>query len=257
MTCEDKQATPAPGDAIQAPGTPEDVWAAWLGPASFPALDLSGLRRVLVVAAHPDDEVLGLGGTMARLAAAGAQLRLVSVTDGEASHPHSTTQVARNLARIRTAETRAALAALGASGAERVRLRLPDTGVGRHEAALTDQLADLAEGFDAVAAPWSHDVHADHEAAGRAALAAGLRTGVPVLQYPVWTWHWATPQDRRVPWHRAARIPLTPESLARKRAALDCFNSQLHPLGPDPADAAVLPPSETAHFLRDYETVLR
>jgi LmbE family N-acetylglucosaminyl deacetylase len=257
MTREDKQATPAPGDAIQAPGTPEDVWAAWLGPASFPALDLSGLRRVLVVAAHPDDEVLGLGGTIARLAAAGAQLRLVSVTDGEASHPHSTTQVARNLARIRTAETRAALAALGASGAERVRLRLPDTGVGRHEAALTDQLADLAEGFDAVAAPWSHDVHADHEAAGRAALAAGLRTGVPVLQYPVWTWHWATPQDRRVPWHRAARIPLTPESLARKRAALDCFTSQLHPLGPDPADAAVLPPSETAHFLRDYETVLR
>jgi LmbE family N-acetylglucosaminyl deacetylase len=257
MTCEDKQATPAPGDAIQAPGTPEDVWAAWLGPASFPALDLSGLRRVLVVAAHPDDEVLGLGGTIARLAAAGAQLRLVSVTDGEASHPHSTTQVARNLARIRTAETRAALAALGASGAERVRLRLPDTGVGRHEAALTDQLADLAEGFDAVAAPWSHDVHADHEAAGRAALAAGLRTGVPVLQYPVWTWHWATPQDRRVPWHRAARIPLTPENLARKRAALDCFTSQLHPLGPDPADAAVLPPSETAHFLRDYETVLR
>jgi len=257
MTCEDKRATPAPGNAIQALGTPEDVWAAWPEPAGFPVVDLSGLRRVLVVAAHPDDEVLGLGGTIARLAAAGAQLRLVSVTDGEASHPNSTTSVARDLVRIRTAETRAALAALGASDTEIVRLRLPDTGVGHHEAALTAQLADLAEGFDAIAAPWSQDVHADHEAAGRAALAAGERAGVAVLQYPVWTWHWATPQDPRVPWHRAARIPLTPQDLARKRAALDCFTSQLHPLGPEPADAAVLPPSEIAHFLRDYETVLR
>jgi LmbE family N-acetylglucosaminyl deacetylase len=244
-------------DAIQAPGTPERVWAAWTAPAGFPELDLLGLRRVLVVAAHPDDEVLGLGGTIARLAAAGARLRLVSVTDGEASHPRSTSPTARDLVRVRSAEARSALAALGAGDTEIVRLRLPDTGVGDHEPELAARLAQLAEGFDAVAAPWSRDVHGDHEATGRAALAAGAATGVPVLQYPVWTWHWATPEDPRVPWQRAARIPLGADELRRKRAALDCFASQLHPLGPDPADAAVLPPAEIAHFLRDYETVLR
>ncbi|MHA6765211.1 PIG-L deacetylase family protein [Streptacidiphilus sp. PAMC 29251] len=247
----------APDNAIQAPGTPEEAWAAWAAPAGFPVLDLSGLRRVLLVAAHPDDEVLGLGGTIARLAAAGARLRLVSVTDGEASHPHSTAPIARDLVRVRTAETRAALAALGAADAEIVRLRLPDTGVADQERALAKQLADLADGFDVIAAPWSQDVHGDHEAAGRAALAAGAATGVPVLQYPVWAWHWAGPGDPRVPWHRAARIPLGAEDRRRKRAALDCFVSQLTPLGPEPADAAVLPPAEIAHFLRDYETVLR
>ncbi|MCD0486221.1 PIG-L family deacetylase [Streptacidiphilus sp. ASG 303] len=247
----------APADPIQAPGTPEEVWAAWQAPASFPELDLSGLRRVLLVAAHPDDEVLGLGGTVARLAAAGARLRLAAVTDGEASHPHSTAAAARDLARVRRQEAVRALAALGAGDTEVVPLGLPDTQVARHEAALAERLAGLMAGFDAVAAPWSGDVHADHEAAGRAAAAAGAATGVPVLHYPVWTWHWARPDDPRVPWHRAARIPLGADAAARKRAALDCFASQVRPLGDDPADAPVLPPEELAHFLRDHEVVLR
>ncbi|QMU76704.1 PIG-L family deacetylase [Streptacidiphilus sp. PB12-B1b] len=249
--------TAGPADAIQAAGTPEAAWTAWPGLAALPQLDLSGLRRVLVVAAHPDDEVLGLGGTLAALAAAGTRLRLVAVTDGEASHPHSSSPVAADLARVRTDETARALAALGADGAEVVRLRLPDTRVGLHEAELVQQLAELAEGFDVCAAPWRGDVHADHEAAGRAAVAAGALTGVPVLQYPVWAWHWARPGDLRVPWRRAARIPLDREARERKRAALDCFASQIRPIGDEPADAAVLPPEELAHFVRDFEVVLR
>jgi LmbE family N-acetylglucosaminyl deacetylase len=246
-----------PRDAIQAPGTPESDWAAWPGLAALPEFDLTGLDRVLVVAAHPDDEVLGLGGTIARLAAAGGRLRLVAVTDGEASHPHSRAPAARDLVRIRTSETERALAALGAANVEIVRLRLPDTGVGLHEDELIQRLAGLADGFDACAAPWSGDVHADHEAAGRAALAAGRLTGVPVLQYPVWAWHWSRPGDPRVPWERAARIPLLHRELRRKWDALHCFASQLLPLGDAPADAAVLPPEEVAHFLRDQEVVLR
>ena len=257
MTAHNRPTPVESRNAIQAPGTPEDRWAAWSRPQTFPDLDLSGLRRVLLVAAHPDDEVLGLGGTITRLAAAGARLRLAAVTDGEASHPHSTSPTARDLIRVRTAETRAALDVLGAEGADIVRLRLPDTAVARHEEELAERLTELSQGYDAIAAPWSHDIHADHEAAGRAALAAGAACRIQVLQYPVWTWHWAIPDDPLVPWHRAARIQLTPEDLARKRAALDCFASQLHPLGPDPADAAVLPPAEIAHFLRAYETVLR
>ena len=249
--------TDAPADAIQAPGTPEALWAAWPGWAGLDRLDLGGPRRVLVVAAHPDDEVLGVGGTIASLAAAGARLRLVAVTDGEASHPGSSSPVARDLARIRSAETLAALAALGAEHAEVVRLGLPDTGVGQHEEELVRRLGGLARDVDLCLAPWSGDVHADHEAAGRAAVAAGLLTGVPVLQYPVWTWHWARPGDPRVPWQRAARLPLDPEARARKRAALDCFASQLLPIGAEPADLAVLPPEEIAHFLRDHEVVFR
>lgn len=39
-------------------------------------------ERILVVAAHPDDEVLGCGGTIARFAEAGAKVRIVFLAEG-------------------------------------------------------------------------------------------------------------------------------------------------------------------------------
>ena len=40
-------------------GTPASVWSRW--GRAFPALDLTALTDVVVVAPHPDDEVLGRG----------------------------------------------------------------------------------------------------------------------------------------------------------------------------------------------------
>ncbi len=212
-------------NAIEQPGTDEADWRAWAGLGRLPRADLSGWARVLVLAAHPDDEVLGVGGTMAQLAAAGTRLRLVSVTDGEASHPGHPDPAA--LAARRAAETAGALAVLGAQGTEVIRLGFPDTGVAAREDDLAAQVRDLAAGCDAVLAPWDGDVHADHEAVGRAARRAGPLT----FWYPVWTWHWARPGDSRVPWERAVSVSLRPSVAARKRAAIRCFTSQLETPG--------------------------
>lgn len=43
--------------------------------------------NVLVIAAHPDDEVLGCGGTMARLAAEGAKVSILILAEGLTSRP--------------------------------------------------------------------------------------------------------------------------------------------------------------------------
>ena len=43
------------------------------------------MKKVLVIAAHPDDEVLGMGGTVAKLAAEGVECHLLIVTDGSSS----------------------------------------------------------------------------------------------------------------------------------------------------------------------------
>lgn len=40
------------------------------------------MKRILVIAAHPDDELLGLGGTLARHAAAGDEVTCVVVSEG-------------------------------------------------------------------------------------------------------------------------------------------------------------------------------
>ena len=45
-------------------------------------------KQVLVVAAHPDDEVLGCGGTMARLAHEGCEVNIAILGEGITSrHP--------------------------------------------------------------------------------------------------------------------------------------------------------------------------
>ncbi|MDJ0463780.1 PIG-L family deacetylase [Streptomyces sp. H27-C3] len=244
-------------DPIQAPGTDEAAWRAWPGWAAVPEIAVRPFTRVVVVAAHPDDEVLGFGGTIALLAAAGTHVTVVAITDGEASHPDSRVLTTRELVRIRAAETRAALAELGAKDSTVVRLHVPDTGVTTYEDDVAAQLAPLVHGADLVVAPWTGDVHGDHEAAGRAAVRAAASAEVPCWLYPVWMWHWATPGDVRVPWERAARIALPPDVQDRKRAAVGRFVSQIEPLGPGPGDAAILPPEEIAHHLRDREVVFR
>lgn len=225
---------------IDAPGTAEEEWRAWDGLRALPVVDVTAWRSAVIVAAHPDDEVLGAGGLMAGLAERGARLRIISVTDGEASHP---ALPGPRVAARRIAETAAALAHIG--DCEVVRLGLPDAGV--REEDLAAPLRDLTRGFDVCLAPWEHDVHADHEAAGRAALSCGAQ----VLRFPIWTWHWARPGDPRVPWDRAVRVPLTPAAAARKRAAIGCFTSQFE--GPGP----ILPPEIVAHFTRSEEVLLR
>ena len=237
---------------IDAPGTDERSWRAWPWLSTLPRgglTQLAGVTSAVIVAAHPDDEVLGAGGLIAMLAASRARLRLVAVTDGERSHRgHSAPAV---LARRRTAETAAALRALGAAATEVIRLRLPDGRLAARENDLAEALAPLVAGFDLCLAPWDGDMHPDHEAAGRAARRAAAGT---VYCFPVWMWHWARPGDPRVPWDRALRIPLPPHTAARKRAAIGRFASQTedrgHGLGP------VLAPGVIAHFTRTMEVLL-
>jgi LmbE family N-acetylglucosaminyl deacetylase len=237
---------------IDRPGTTEQTWASWPGLQRLTVLRPAAWRSVVVVAAHPDDEVLGVGGTMAILAAAGIRLRLIAITDGAASHPGLRDD--RGIgARVR--ESAAALDRLGAGRTEVVRLGLPDTGLADHEQELSDILAEQCAGFEVCLAPWEGDAHADHEAAGRAARRAGQQAGQTVLTYPVWMWHWAEPGDQRVPWHRACRIGLDADLTARKQAAIAAFTSQLtdRDAGADP----VLPPGIVAHFTRRHEVLLR
>jgi N-acetyl-1-D-myo-inositol-2-amino-2-deoxy-alpha-D-glucopyranoside deacetylase len=84
-------------------------------------MTLTAAPRLLLVHAHPDDESLWTGGTIARYAAAGVQVTLVTCTLGEEGEiiPESlrglATGAADQLGGYRIGELRAACAALGVS----------------------------------------------------------------------------------------------------------------------------------------------
>ncbi|GAA1825139.1 N-acetyl-1-D-myo-inositol-2-amino-2-deoxy-alpha-D-glucopyranoside deacetylase [Planosporangium flavigriseum] len=83
------------------------------------APEITSARRILFVHAHPDDETIGTGATMARYAAAGAHVTLVTCTLGEEGEIHvpALSGLAANqadqLGGYRIAELDAACAALG------------------------------------------------------------------------------------------------------------------------------------------------
>src|SRR5713101_6494987 len=66
---------------------------------------------VLVVAAHPDDEILGCGATMARLAAEGAEVRILILATGALSRRGARSAEVEKLKR----QSRAAAKIVGAS----------------------------------------------------------------------------------------------------------------------------------------------
>ncbi|GLU48581.1 PIG-L deacetylase family protein [Nocardiopsis ansamitocini] len=246
-----------PAHPIDARGTAEEDWRAWPDLAQFPLLDLDGVRSVVVVAPHPDDEVLGFGGSLALLAEAGARLRIVAVTDGEASHPNSPTLAPGELVARRSAERAEALRCLGAESAEVVKLSIPDGSVGAAQAEVATRLNALCSGFDLCLAPWPGDLHPDHDATGRAAEAAAVAAGTPLAHYPVWMWHWAVPGQGEVPWHDGRRIDLPANIQRRKAEAVNCFTTQIAPLSEHPDDAAILSEQMLAHFDRPTEIVFR
>jgi LmbE family N-acetylglucosaminyl deacetylase len=102
-------------------------------------------------------------------------------------------------------------------------------------------------------ATWRHDGHPDHDATGRAAAEATAATSARLVEYPIWAWHWAT-SSRDLPIARTGRLTLRAAERRAKTYAIDAFTSQLHRLGTDPADRAVLPPSVRRRFERPDET---
>lgn len=209
-------------------GTSVQDWTDW--GATFPALNLTECPGLVIVAPHPDDETLGLGATAALLRDAGVDVLVVSVTDGGASYPDQSRLAEAELERIRRMEVRQATAILGLP--EPIALSLPDGHVADVEEqlalTLTDLLRTRPEGTWC-AATWRGDGHPDHEAVGRAAAVAAETTGATLLEYPVWMWHWAEPDDAAVPWDRAFAVASDAAAMNRKRRAIRCFPSQFEP----------------------------
>lgn len=239
------------------PGTGEHEWLPALAELELPELQEPLPSRLLVVAPHPVDEVLGVGGLVQSWSRVGVDVQILAVTDGERSKPAGWFG-RRLLARRRRDESIRAHGRLG-SDATLHRLFVPD---GKVE----DRVGEVSEAVLARLGPdcccavtWRGDGHPDHEASGVAAAEAATTAGARLLEFPVWMWHWARPGDTRVPWHRAKVAFLDGPALLAKRAALREFRTQLQAsrtlLGAGKDVEPVLSQARLERFRRPFEVV--
>ena len=116
-----------------------------------------GMASILVIGPHPDDQELGMGGSIARLASQGHQVHLVDMTNGEPT-PHGTPEK----------RAREASAAAEILGVRRTLLGLPNRQVvhslqARHKLAAVIRVHRPQWMF----LPFPIDAHPDHVAVTR------------------------------------------------------------------------------------------
>lgn len=204
------------------------------------------IGALLVIAPHPDDELLGAGAIMARAASAGQAVGVIVATDGSRSDPGVDPAT---LAARRRQETRAGLTRLLGACPPLLLLDQPD---GALDAAAIDLSADGALGrFVAELSPGTilvtdpADAHTDHKAAFGLAtrlLSAGhgrrLRV-MPVSQRVDGGFDPAGYEDHPVAGQAEA-----------KNAALACHASQLDPVDGFALSAAVRADFAQTEYLR-------
>ncbi|MFB0612644.1 PIG-L deacetylase family protein [Aurantiacibacter poecillastricola] len=128
---------------------------------------LAQMGRVLVIAPHPDDEILGCGGTMARLLAAGHEVHVVVATTGR---PPAFS--AESVAKVQ-GEMKAAHAFLGVTQTHVIDLpaaaldTVPAATVNAEIGRIVDEVKP-----DTLFVPFYGDVHGDHQLVFTAALVA-------------------------------------------------------------------------------------
>lgn len=189
------------------------------------ALDL--ITRALVIAPHPDDEVLGCGGTIARLADLGAEVHVATVTRGMPPR-----FAAEQVAAVR-AEADRAHALLGV--AESHNLDFPAAELDRiAHGSLNDAVAQLVQKVapDTLFLPFFGDLHVDHQLVFTAGMVAA-RPRSP--RYPARVYAYETLSETN--WYAPGVTPgFAPNmfvdietSLQRKLDAFALFASQAQP----------------------------
>lgn len=203
-------------------------------------------RPVLVVAAHPDDEVLGCGGTVPQLAAAGREVHVAILGEGVTSRYAARESADSELLDDLHADSRRACETMGA--AEVHLFGLPDnrfdTVAALDVVKIVEELVD-GIGPEIVFTQHGGDLNVDHGVVFRAVLAATRpMAGHPVRRvygYEVASsTEWAFGQFEPV--FRPNTFVDVAETLETKVAAMECYRSERrafpHPRSPEGLRAA-------------------
>ncbi len=195
-------------------------------------LDLKAVCRAVIVAPHPDDEIIGATGLIQALRRQGSMVRVIVVSNGAASHPNSGAWPPERLIAARRQESLSALRRLGVTRQHVTFLGLPDGNLSA-ETLLCRRRLNRAirrcRGLDMLVGPAMTDAHPDHRAV--AAALRAVRFSGRRMTYQVWP-----PQRTRVA--RCRTVSLA-GGVAAKRSLIRMHRTQLGAITDDPHGFAI------------------
>jgi len=159
-------------------------------------------RSAIVFSPHPDDETLGCGGTIIRKKRAGADIKVVYMTDGR--HSHSRFIADNKLKVMRESEAIAACHELGLESANITFLDYEDGKLRKNMDSASDRVERILKEYepDDIFIPYYKEAPADHSVTNRIVINAIRKSGQKVIiyEYPIWFWQhwpWMTGPERR------------------------------------------------------------
>lgn len=153
-------------------------------------------RRTIVFSPHFDDETLGCGGTILKKRKAGADVKIVFMTDGSKSHTHLMSEEDSKV--IRRGEGLAACRSLGLNIADVFFLDFEETKLREHLDSAIHRVKKILNEVhpEEVFIPYSKEplLWSEDHLATTKIVKSGLRLynkKVIIYEYPIWFWcHW-------------------------------------------------------------------
>jgi LmbE family N-acetylglucosaminyl deacetylase len=195
---------------------------------------------LLVVAAHPNDEVRCAGGLIRAWAARGCKVSVLSVSDGQEADTRGQAP-----ASARREELNEALRKLCPTHVAVTRLGLPVGKVGQHLNRLRNSLLSLASGAVTLIAPHERHGCSDREAVGGVCLEFARSRQITLARYAVGSERGEVPTGET----RWVKFPLSDDARRAKARAVECFKSQIEPRRLLPARGAGPPDRAYEIFL--------
>ena len=210
---------------------------------------------VFVFSPHQDDETLGCGGTIIKRKRAGAQVKIVYMTDGRKSHSHLISE--EKLKLIRSNEALKACQKLGLEENDVVFLEYRDGELAENQNSAFRKVGRILKFHKPteIFIPHRKEPTKDHSATNRIVMSAlqEHKRKPTVYEYPVWLWYRPTLNFSSISeaketlfWLKSSitsrKILLRDcrysvyigDVLQLKHAALDQYRSQMTRLIPDP-----------------------
>lgn len=192
-------------------------------------LAIKSVNIVTIVAPHPDDEVIGCGGLIARLVAEGKIPHIIVMTGGEGSHNGCCSISPDEIIMARRGLTHNALSILGVPQSFVHVLNYPDGNINMCDSN-TERLKQLITHInpDTIFVPHWGEGWPDHIKTAQI-LKSICSDKIDIWEYCVWMWYYNV--WRGLDWKNAATLHMTPTEHAKKTKAMAAYTQPLAPCG--------------------------